>query len=855
MSGQLLDLFWRVVRGSGSQQVLIDQIVLLVSRSPAQPYQDLVAAIKKVIKSKPESPQAKLQALKVLIPAMRQTGFRAYAAERLLTRLGILARRVKESPGAGLWGAASEQSQEALEASREFGRVLLEALRQWAEDYGEEMSVFRRNYEVGDREEEGLEEVRAHTLLLREVVLSSPSQTSSNAPLCASLQHQITYLRSQLPSLAVRMDELRLQEYLDALESAETVLEDYSNLPQSVQTAQKFDFDFDFPPDPSDKKQEFDFDMHWEDQESSPSQNPQFQVPQFDFDDAQFAFPPADDPNSKLKSLEEQKEQYLKTIESNEKSLEDQLGLIKSLRLQASDAGVRLLQMQTREKELLDEVGKLRLQLNATSKDRSRTDEAVKRREVEMGREVEAKEREVGKLMQKISLFEEKWSDFEPKYIQIQHENEQFRSQIDTFQAEFSSKQQKAADQLASKQKALEQAQSDVSSLVAQVSSLKLALSRDLQSRGVQTLPAELRLCRDSGVECPGGVGRGKNLEISPIQGIAIRPKVVFPRLRLESVFRVSIQSNRIHRAGIESLAGLSITPELVHSQIESIPVDISSKSPGQSAAVATIEVENPFAQDTAILMASLPAPELREQPLLANETWVQSLYQSEQGLLYGDEVIEVRFRTKTEGNNCLMWLLITPKDTQTPSISALSADADSDYSVQISKQVLPSPLLASDPAKVLLCITARTPFAPPPTLDFVCSAAQVTDLRLALPVSFFRFTQPLDCSDLQEIRRLWEELKSTQYSESFEGLKADIRSMGLLRTALACESHFKVLTSLQLPELQRTWLLVCGQVLSLPVLVLVGLRQDASGGVMTAYAGEAQVRKTLVAFVLSLIA
>ena len=202
MSGQLLDLFWRVVRGSGSQQVLIDQIVLLVSRSPAQPYQDLVAAIKKVIKSKPESPQAKLQALKVLIPAMRQTGFRAYAAERLLTRLGILARRVKESPGAGLWGAASEQSQEALEASREFGRVLLEALRQWAEDYGEEMSVFRRNYEVGDREEEGLEEVRAHTLLLREVVLSSPSQTSSNAPLCASLQHQITYLRSQLPSIS-----------------------------------------------------------------------------------------------------------------------------------------------------------------------------------------------------------------------------------------------------------------------------------------------------------------------------------------------------------------------------------------------------------------------------------------------------------------------------------------------------------------------------------------------------------------------------------------------------------------------------------------------------------------------------
>lgn len=854
MSGQLLDLFWRAVRGSGSQQVLIDQIAQLVSRSSAQTCQDLVTAIKKVIKSKPESPQAKLQALKVLIPAMKQTGFRAYAADRLLTRLGIVARRAKESPNAGLWGTGSEQSQEALEASREFGRVLLEALRKWAEDYGEESSVFRKTYEeVGrekDREELSLEEVRALTLLLREVVLSCPSQTSSSAQVCTSLQFQVSYLRSQLPSLAVRMDELRLQEYLDALEAAEAVLEEHLKLPINPNMAEKFDFDFDFPQDKSEEKQEFDFDMHWE--ESSPP-NAQFPVPQFDFEDAQFAFSPAFDPNSKLKSLEEQKETYLKTIENNEKSLEDQLGQIKSLRFQASDAVFRLQQVQNREKELHDEVEKLRVQLNAANKEKSRSDVTVKQKEVEMEREIQAKDLEIGKLTQKISLFEEKLCNFEPKYIQIQHENSQFRLKIDTLQAEFLSQKRQSAEEMAIKQKALDQAQIDLTSLVAQVTSLKLALSRDLQSCGVQTFPAQLSLCTGSWGQIRGERGRGRNLEIGPVQGITIRPKVLFPRLRLESVFQVSIQSNP-KNAEIESLPGLSIPGGLINPQIESIPVDICRKAQGQSTAVTSTEVENPFEQDITVLMTSLPAPELRKRPEIANKAWIQGLYQSEQGLLYEDQAIEVRFRTKTEGKSCLMWLLITPKDTETPSISALSASGESGYSVQISKQVLPSPLLPSDPAKVLLCVTALTPFAPPPTLDFVCSATQVTDIRLALPVSFLRFTQPLECEDLQEVLRLWEELKSTQYSESFEGLKAEIRSMGLLRAVLACESRFKVLTSLQLPELQRTWLLMCGQVASLPVLVLVALRRDASGGVMTAYASGVEVRKTLVAFVLGLI-
>lgn len=853
MSGQLLDLFWRVVRGSGSQQAFIDQIVQLLSRNNAQAYQDLVTAIKKVIKSKPESPQAKLQALKVLISAMNHAGFRSCAAERVLTRLGILARKAKESPNAGIWGPVSEQSQEAFAASRDFGRVLGEAMRKWAEDYGNEPeSPFRKAYEEvsreeGGREQQGLEEVRAQTLLLREAVLSS----QANGPLSSSLQSQVTYLRSQLPSLAVRLDEIKLQEYLDALEAAETALEDSAKLSAE---GQQFDFDFDFPPEKSEQKQGFDFDMHWEEQGKQTSQ--QFHIPEFDFEDAQFPSSPSDNLSSKLKSLEELKEQYLRTIENNEKSLEDQLIQIKSLRFQASDAGNRLQQVQMREKDMREEVEKLRFQLNLANKDKNKVEIAVKQREIVIEREIDIRDQEISELREKVSELEDKLINFEPKYAQILHENEQFRDQIETFNLEFLSKQQKWREEMALKQRELEQAQSDISSLVAQVTSLKLALSRDTQSCGVQTIKRDLSVSQDFCVQIAGEKGRKRDMEIGRIQGIAIRPRVVFPRLRLESVSRVSIQPNSPRKAEIEFVPGLSILPELIDSQSESIPVPISLHSEGKSSSeVTTVEVGNPFEQDTAKLMASLPAPKLRESPAAANETWVKGLYASEQGVLYENETIEVRFRTKTDGNNCLIWLLVTPKDTQIVTISAIFVPEDSNYSVQVVKQVLPSPLLSSDPAKILLSISALLPFANPPKLDFISRcAAEISEICILLPVSFLRFMHPLESSDLQAVIQTWEELKSTAYEQSFEGLKADIRSMGLLRTALACEDRFKVLTSLQLPELQRTWLLVCGQVLTLPVLVLVALRRDASGGVVTAYARNEDIKREIAAFVLSLV-
>ena len=851
MSGQLLDLFWRVVRGSGSQQAFIDQIVQLLSRNTAQAYQDLVTAIKKVIKSKPESPQAKLQALKVLISAMDHAGFRSCAAERVLTRLGILARKAKESPNAGIWGPVSGQSQEALAASREFGRVLGEAMRKWAEDYGNEPeSPFRKAYEEvsreeGGREEQGLEEVRAQTLLLREAVLSS----QANAQLSSSLQSQVNYLRSQLPSLAVRLDEIKLQEYLDALEAAESALEDSAKLPAGGPQ-----FDFDFPPEKSEQKQGFDFDIHWGDQGKQTSQ--QFHIPEFDFEDAQFPSSPSDNLSSKLKSLEELKEQYLRTIENNEKSLEDQLIQIKSLRFTASDAGTRLQQVQLREKDMREEAEKLRFQLNLANKDKNKVEIAIKQREIAIEREIDARDREISELRGKVSELEDKIINFEPKYAQILHENEQFREQIESFNLEFLSKQQKSREEMVLKQRELEQAQKDISSLVAQVTSLKLALSRDTQSCGVQTVKTDLSVSQDFCVQITGEKGRKRYMEIEKVQGIAIRPRIIFPRLRLESVFRVSIQPDRPHKAEIEYVPGISILPELIDSQSESISIPISLHPEGtSSSAITTVEVGNPFEQDTATLMASLPAPKLRESPVVANEAWIKGLYASEQGVLYANETIEVRFRTKTDGNNCLIWLLITPKDTQIVTISAISGCEESNYSVQIVKQVLPSPLLSTDPAKILLSISALFPVTSPPKLDFISrSAAEISEIRLLLPVSFLRFMHPLESSDLQAVIQTWEELKSTAYEQSFEGLKADIRSMGLLRTALACEDRFKVLTSLQLPELQRTWLLVCGQVVTLPVLVLVALRRDASGGVVTAYASNAEIKQAIAEFVLSLV-
>ena len=65
MAGSVMDVFWKVIRGSGTQQSLIDQVAESVAKAQLPLCRELITHIKKLVKSPPESPVTKLQSLRV----------------------------------------------------------------------------------------------------------------------------------------------------------------------------------------------------------------------------------------------------------------------------------------------------------------------------------------------------------------------------------------------------------------------------------------------------------------------------------------------------------------------------------------------------------------------------------------------------------------------------------------------------------------------------------------------------------------------------------------------------------------------------------------------------------------------
>ena len=838
MSAEVMDLFWRVVRGS--QLGLIDQLVHLVMRSPMQTYQELAETIKKLLKNKQESPLVKLQALQVLISTMKHAGFRTYVVERLLTRLTILARK-----GMQMWGDTKESSQEGTQATKEFARILRIAMQSWAQEYAGEFasaySLLGQEEVQGGGREEGLEEVRAEALLLREIISAQSAQTAVTVQLSSSLHSKSKYLRSQLPSLALQLDELQLQDYLDVLEIVETTLETHSHLPPPPEKhpdGPQFDFDFDFPQDSS-VKPGFDFDLHWKEQSG-----PQFQMPEFDFEEAQWDLPPDSNLQSKIRVLEDQKEEYRKLIERNEKSLEEQLGQIKTLRGNAFEATQRLQQVQNASKEGFLEAEQLKLQLKTAKINLEKTEVACKRKIQEMEQEITLKDQNIDRFREIVSDLEGKLTNLEPEYVRISEENEKLREKFEAILQEKEKNEQKFANKISILQKNLDQSQEDIQTLVAQISALKLALSKDTKSSSVQTESPLLTLFSAKNFAYfPLKYDKKANLVLEITEKVSIRPKkVAFPRVFIEKIDDLTVNISKkvtFSYSSIEKLPNIIIFPE-------NPPENLSIFSPkGPEMALNdsfhSVEMEKVFEK-----------PEI----VISNEGFLSEFFTTDQGVLFQTDVVEVIFRVKTEENKCFLWLLITPKSGYLPEISEVELEeGNQEIAGEIGKKQVQNPLQPAFPAKIFLSFTAKRIFSTPPKLSLSYEIPEsITKMTLFLPINFLRFLRPLDSTDVHMISLLWEELKSVNLERGFEGLKSSIRSMGVLRTVLMWEDRLQVLTSMQLPELERTWLLGCGKCLNENMLVLVALKHDASGGVVTTYAYQEDVRRALNEAVMRLI-
>lgn len=125
--------------------------------------------------------------------------------------------------------------------------------------------------------------------------------------------------------------------------------------------------------------------------------------------------------------------------------------------------------------------------------------------------------------------------------------------------------------------------------------------------------------------------------------------------------------------------------------------------------------------------------------------------------------------------------------------------------------------------------------------------------LVLKLPINFFRFTDPLPASP-NTILSVMDSLRGSEYSQPFQGLSKQLRSMSDLASALSLNGSFEVYTASKVPGLDRTSLLACGLCLGKHVCCRVVLARDASGGTVSAYANSLRVRQAAVQVVLSLI-
>ena len=138
------------------------RVVSSIRSAPLGVCKDVIALIKKEIKSKSVPPPAKLRALQLFHACMMtgNTDFLLFAGKKVMQRFTILARHKKnvldENRGSDLFGNLSIQSSEAAQASAEFLKVLLTSIRAWAHQFGtgpdNQPSVFYKAYKTLEAE-------------------------------------------------------------------------------------------------------------------------------------------------------------------------------------------------------------------------------------------------------------------------------------------------------------------------------------------------------------------------------------------------------------------------------------------------------------------------------------------------------------------------------------------------------------------------------------------------------------------------------------------------------------------------------------------------------------------------------
>ena len=251
--------------------------------APLSVCKEVIALIKREIKSKGCPPSAKLRALKLLHACML-TGnneFLLFASKKLMQRFTILGRYKRQSMddnrGADMFGPQSTGSTEHMQASAEFLRTLLSSMKIWAQQFGQgpdgQPSPFLKAYKTLEREgvrfpegegkgrrssqpaavssprgslpfqedrvrrprpgenKKELEAVRSSAALLKDMISTGQTDRETLEDLADTLRTQVTQLEVQISNqAALPQQEAEVQAMLDVNDSAREALEQYDRM-------------------------------------------------------------------------------------------------------------------------------------------------------------------------------------------------------------------------------------------------------------------------------------------------------------------------------------------------------------------------------------------------------------------------------------------------------------------------------------------------------------------------------------------------------------------------------------------------------------------------------------------------
>jgi hypothetical protein len=229
------------------------------------------------------------------------------------------------------------------------------------------------------------------------------------------------------------------------------------------------------------------------------------------------------------------------------------------------------------------------------------------------------------------------------------------------------------------------------------------------------------------------------------------------------------------------------------------------------------------------------------------NETeYLRGLLTS-QSLLYSSPQLQVGFK-RTDEQMTLVLCNCGKTELNNIEVSPKDCPAGQNYSgfeLTLLSPTSLSPLKTSAQVALTFSMVCHKPFLQPPEVLLVYSTPQQSSvpLRLKLPIGILHFSSPFQ-DPVIDLEQHWTDLAPFHLSKTFSGLHSFLTSMKDLAALLASDGHLRICSNIDLPWMDSHSLMAIGRILGKEVMLMVNLRSEATGGVISVRAVNIRLRE-----------